>query len=93
MGWAINKTPLGVEGIQMSNQQETQTEPKKPTRNAATQLHVFYEDPAANGERGMTAFNFKQDLDKWLAETNVTVIKIVRGVEKKFTAQNRVTLS
>lgn len=71
-------------------QPATMTTEQKPKRNAATKLWVHYEH---EGQKGLVGFDFKTDLDTWLQQTNATVLKIVRGVEKKFAAQNRVTLT
>lgn len=77
----------------MSEQNQTQAAP--PTqkvemkRQAATKLFVLYK---SDGETGLTEFDFKTDLDAWLSKTNVTVLRIIRGVEKKIKTEQKVTL-
>lgn len=69
---------------------QTQTaEAPKAKRTPKTKLFVVYRD--LDGEMGITSFDFKDELDSWLAGTNVTVESIVRGVEKKF--KTKITLS
>ena len=61
----------------------------KPTRNAATEIFVFYKD--RDGVNGLTKFVFKSEFDQWLKETNVSIISVIRGVEKTFRQELKVT--
>lgn len=67
----------------------TQEQPKR--RNAATQLHVLYEDDT--GHKAMASFDFKSDLDAWLSSTTAKPLEVIRGTRKTFKAQTRITLS
>ncbi len=58
-------------------------------RNVATQIFVFYREKDTDA-KGLTHFDFKGDLDKWLAATNVEVLTVIRGVEKKIKTQNKI---
>lgn len=58
---------------------------EKVKRKAATQFHVTYK--TTEGDWGVTTFDFKPEMDQWMRETNVTIVKLVRGTEKKFTTK------
>lgn len=56
----------------------------KPT-STTTQIFVFFQESAQDGGgKGLVKFNTKPELDDWLKITNVTVVNIIRGREKKF---------
>lgn len=61
------------------------TTAEKVKRKARTQFHVTYKTPA--GEWGTTHFEFKPEMDQWMKDTSPTIVKLVRGVEKKFTTK------
>jgi len=48
----------------------------------ATKIYVFYSENEGDS-KGLAEFATKADLDKWLKETNVTVLRVIRGREKK----------
>lgn len=48
----------------------------------ATKIFVFYQDPANDNQKGLTEFSTKPELDTWLKQTNVTVLRVIRGREK-----------
>lgn len=52
------------------------------TGQFATQIFVFFSDPANSDHRGLTQFASKADLDVWLKQTNVQVLRVFRGREK-----------
>lgn len=58
---------------------------EKVKRNSKTQFHVTYTTP--DGEWGTMTFEFKPAMDQWMRETNPKIVKLVRGVEKKFTTK------
>ncbi len=81
------KSEAVTEAVQAAAETVEQTD--KPRRNVATQLHVLYKDKET-GEKNLTGFDFKADLDKWLQSTNVEVLTVIRGVEKKIKPQNKI---
>lgn len=52
------------------------------TGQFATQIFVFFSDPSNGDHRGLTQFASKADLDVWLKQTNVQVLRVFRGREK-----------
>lgn len=59
-----------------------EVKPKKVrTGEHTTTIFVFWQDQ--DGNRGISDFKTKPDLDTWMAGTNVDVIRVIRGRERK----------
>lgn len=58
-------------------------------KSQRTKIFVLYRE-RDTGAKDLTSFDFKSDLDKWLAGTNVEIIKIIRGFEKEIVTQTKV---
>lgn len=74
----------------MTEATEIEATPKSArtkTGEFATQIFVFFADPVSDGERGMTSFASKADLDVWLKETNVQILRVIRGREKRISSR------
>jgi len=65
-----------------STETKTETKTKRQmTGKNATTIFVYWQD--AEGEKGIADFTSKPALDEWLRETNVTVLRVIRGRERK----------
>lgn len=67
----------------MATDQKTTTKNTKRVRTGehATTIFVYWQDK--EGEKGITPFKTKPDLDTWLASTTVNVLMVIRGRERK----------
>ena len=78
------KTPIGTaKTTATTGETATVTTPTRAPRGQATKLFAFYEDPST-GDRGLTSFDTKVDLDTWMAQKNCTLITLLRGRERAF---------
>jgi hypothetical protein len=76
----------------METQQTTTTTQVSMKRKAATKLWVYFQDIDSE-QTALISFDFKSELDIWLAGSNVRIMEIIRGSRKEWTAQTRVTLT
>jgi len=67
----------------MAKPTETKEQAKETAPGTyATKIYVFYSENEGDS-KGLAEFATKADLDKWLKETNATVLRVIRGREKK----------
>lgn len=59
----------------------TTTATETVVRKNTTTIFVYWQDP--DGEKGVSEFKSKPELDTWMSGTTVNVLKVIRGRERK----------
>lgn len=69
---------------------QTEMSSVQMAREVKTKLWVYY---SLGEQNHLRSFDFKSELDQWLAAHPVQIMAIIRGAEKKFQAVTKITLS
>lgn len=60
-----------------------------PKRNVVNRIFVFYADQ--RGHCGLSDFDTKPEMDAWVEDNGIDVLRVVKGKEKKIKRSSKVT--